>query len=173
MRKPTSMMTNSPEVARRLDKRCCNKVLPESEHHRHVTLINGRASHAQVYPRALCRAVCEGVAWQKKMDAKNLVAMDVMSVGEMFEIGKDDLHECHGDAEAFDDVTNEPLRPDLVIKARAEELKYFEEMDVYEYATFDECMQVTKKGPIGTRWIDSNKGDAIKTNYRSRRGAKE
>ena len=173
MRKPTSMMTNSPEVARRLDKRCCNKVLPESEHHRHVTLINGRASHAQVYPRALCRAVCEGVAWQKKMDAKNLVAMDVMSVGELFDMGKDDLHECHGDAEAFDDVTNEPLRPELVIAARAEELKYFEDMEVYEYATLDECMQVTKRPPIGTRWIDINKGDAINTNYRSRLVAKE
>ena len=33
VKKPTSMMTNSPEVARRLDKRCCNHGLPESEQH--------------------------------------------------------------------------------------------------------------------------------------------
>ena len=78
---------------------------------------------------------------------EELVAMDVMSVSEMYDIGKDDLHECHEDAEAYDDVTNEPLKPELVIKARAEELKYFEEMDVYEYATLDECMKVTKKAP--------------------------
>ena len=29
------------------------------------------------------------------------------------------------------------------------------------------------KSPIGTRWIDINKGDSIKTNYRSRLVAKE
>ena len=107
------------------------------------------------------------------MDSKNLVAMDVMSMGELNDIGKDDLHEYHGGAEAFDDVTNEPLLPGLVVKARAEELKYFDDMGVYEYASLDECHDVTKKGPIGTRWIDINKGDTANPNYRSRLVAKE
>ena len=83
MKKPMSMMTNSPEVGRRLAKRCCNHDCPEEQRHRHVKLINGRASHAQVYPRALCRAVCEGVAHQKMMDAGNLVGMDTMTVAEL------------------------------------------------------------------------------------------
>ena len=43
--KPTSMMTNSPEVAKRLSKRCSNRECKEGEQHRHVKLINGRASH--------------------------------------------------------------------------------------------------------------------------------
>ena len=34
-------------------------------------------------------------------------------------------------------------------------------------------MKVAKKAPIGTRWIDINKGDAINPNYRSRLVAKE
>ncbi len=56
VKKPTSMMTNSPEVGRRLAKRGCNHDCPEEQQHRHVKLINGRASHAQVYPRALTSA---------------------------------------------------------------------------------------------------------------------
>ena len=63
VKKPTSMMTNSPEAGRRLAKKCCNARSPEAEQHRHVKLINLLASQAQVYPHALCRAVCEGVAW--------------------------------------------------------------------------------------------------------------
>ena len=173
VKKPTYMMTNSPEVAKRIGRICCNRDCPKSEHHRHVKLINGRAGHAQVYPRALCRAVCEGVASQKKIDSCNLVMLDVMSLAEINDFGSDELHEVHSDMEAFDDVTNEPLLPKLVIKARAEELKYFDEMGVYEYASLDECRRLTGKMPIGTRWIDVNKGDSVKPNYRSRLVAKE
>ena len=132
-----------------------------------MKLINGRASHAQVYPRTLCRAVCEEVAHHKKMDAGNLVGMDVMPLVEIGSFGEDELHELHGNVEAFDDVTDEPLIPKLVMAAQAEELKYFDEMGVYEYATFDECHQATGQAPIGTRWIDINKGYASKTNYMS------
>ena len=46
-------------------------------------------------------------------------------------------------------------------------------MHVYEYAPLTECVERTKKPPIGTRWIDTNKGDASNPNYRSRLVAKE
>ena len=107
------------------------------------------------------------------IDAGNLVGMDMMTTAEINSFGQDELHESHGMVEAFDDITNEPLIPKLVMAARAEELKYFEEMGVYEYATLDECHSATGKSPIGTRWIDINKGDATKVNYRSRLVAKE
>ena len=48
-------------------------------------------------------------------------------------------------------MTNQPLVPKLVMKARAEELKYFDDMGVYEHATMEECKRVTGKSPIGTR----------------------
>ena len=70
-------------------------------------------------------------------------------------------------------MTDEPLTPMQVTAAPAEELKYFDEMGVYEYATLDGCHQATGKAPIRTRWIDINKGDASKTNYRFRLVAKE
>ena len=172
VKKPTNMMTNSPEVGRRLAKRCSNKGASECDQHRHVQLVNGRASHAQVYPRSLCQAVCEGVSAQKKMDCRNLVMLDIMSVEEMSGLKADMLHE-QGEMEAFDDVSNEPLVPNMVMKARAEELDYFTSMGVYEYAKISECWELTGKQPIGTRWIDVNKGDSLKPNYRSRLVAKE
>ena len=126
-KKATSMMTNSPEVGRRLAKRCSNEDAKDCDKHRHVQLVCGRASHAQVYPRSLCQAVCEGVSAQKKMDCRNLVMLDVMSVEEMGELKADMLHE-QGEMEAFDDVSNEPLVPQMVMKARSEELDYFNTM---------------------------------------------
>ena len=55
VRKRTKMLTNSPEVARRVARKCTGD-------HRHVHLVGGRAKRAQLYPRAFSRAVCEGVA---------------------------------------------------------------------------------------------------------------
>ena len=43
----------------------------------------------------------------------------------------------------------------------------------HEGVSLEECMNTTKKAPIGTRWIDINKGDAVNPNYRSRLVAKE
>ena len=61
VKKPTLFMTNSSEVAKKLDRKCSNIGNgPEDCHTR--KLINGRARQAQVYPRALCRAVCEGIS---------------------------------------------------------------------------------------------------------------
>ena len=96
--------------------------------------------------------------------------LGVMSLEELNDFGqdKDNLHDNAEQMEAFDDVSNEPLDPKKVIAARAEELAYFESMGVYEYAPAAECARVTGKAPIGTRWIDVNKGDTQNPNYRSR-----
>ena len=110
---------------------------------------------------------------QKKMDAGNLVMLDVMSLAEINEFGNDELHEVPNEMVAFDNVTQEPLVPSLVMQARSEELRYFDEMGVYEYATIDDCIRDTGRQPIGTRWIDINKGDSAHPNYGSRLVAKE
>ena len=46
-------------------------------------------------------------------------------------------------------------------------------MKVYEYRSVDECWEVTGKGPIGTRWVDTNKGDASNPDVRCRLVAQE
>merc|ERR1711978_132713 len=52
--------------------------------------------------------------------------------------------------------------------ARALEMKYVKRHTVYEYAPVAECRAVTGSDPVGTRWLDTNKGDRANPNYRSR-----
>ena len=67
--KPTKFMTNSPAIAEKLASQCSNKT--REGKHRHVHLVNGRARKAQVYPPALCKAICEGLRDQKRWDEKD------------------------------------------------------------------------------------------------------
>merc|ERR1712155_160860 len=39
---------------------------------------------------------------------------------------------------------------------------------VYEYSTVSECRRITGCDPVGTKWLDTNKGDTKAPNYRSR-----
>ena len=84
------------------------------------------------------------------------------------------LHEDDGHGlVAFDDVSGQELKPELMVKARREEIAYFREMGVYEKVDLAEAWQATGKGPIAVRWVDINKGDSEHPNYRSRLVAKE
>ena len=74
---------------------------------------------------------------------------------------------------ASDDVSGASLNPKLVRKARQEEMEYFKKMGVYIKVPKQESWAQTGKGPIGVRWIDTNKGDTESPNYRSRLVAKE
>ena len=88
--KPTMLMTNSPEIARMMAARCVNHrtVIEQSRFanisgrkgdvsegeqkkaHEHVLLVGGRAKQAQVYPEALCDAMCRGPRDQIEQDRK-------------------------------------------------------------------------------------------------------
>ena len=143
--------------------------------HEHIPLEGStRCKRAQVYPRQMCKTVCEGIAAQKRADAINLVALDVMSIAELMSVD-DDLHDdpCSNmQYIATDDVLGDPLKPNMVIAVRKEELDYFKSVHVYDYAPWTECISRANKPHIGTRWIDTNKGDVEAPNYRSRLVAK-
>ena len=64
-----------------------------------------------------------------------------------------------GKAYAWNDVSGGELDPLLTLKAREEEMEQFRKHEVYEKVREDVCWAVTGKGPIGSRWIDINKGD--------------
>ena len=49
----------------------------------------------------------------------------------------------------------------------------FRKHNVYTKTSLEECWRKTGKAPIGTRWIDINKGDEKTPEYRSRLVAKE
>ena len=46
-------------------------------------------------------------------------------------------------------------------------------MRVYEYSTIEQCRKATGRPPVGVRWVDTNKGDRARPNYRARLVAKD
>ena len=105
-----------------------------------------------------------------------------MSAEEMMDIAGDStgegpseaLHERCGDGlEAYDDLTGDVLDPEMMKKARKEEIEYFRQMGVYDKVEIEESFKITGKAPIAVRWVDVNKGDSTSPKYRSRLVAKE
>ena len=163
---------------------------PKLQKHRHADLTGGKTSQCQVYPRAFCQAVCEGIAAQKRLHSLGLRAEPLMNIEEMMDALPEelkngtgcpskDLHDDDGGytledgTVAFDDQSGAPLKPELMRQARRDEIDYFKKMNVYQKVPVHEAWQETGKGPIGVRWVDINKGDEDRPNYRSRLVAKE
>ena len=73
----------------------------------------------------------------------------------------------------WDNISGERLKPDLVTLARAEEMEEVRKHEVYVKVPLSECYDKTGAPPIGTRWVDVNKGDTIHPEYRSRLVAQE
>ena len=139
-------MSNSPEILKRVDRKCVNgDPRRKDEHHRHLALISGRAKACQVYPGAFCRAVCEGTAAEVSLRSLGLCARSFMSVDEMMNATSgstsDPSRELHeGECqEAFDDTSGAPLVPAMVAAARKEQIRYFKEMKAYRKVHRDRC----------------------------------
>ena len=75
--------------------------------------------------------------------------------------------------EAWDDVSGAQLDPKEVRRARMEEIEYIHKIYFYTKVFISQCHQRTNKGSISVRWIDINKGDVERPNYRSRLVARE
>eukprot|EP00959_Pyramimonas_sp_CCMP1952_P025191 528422-Pyramimonas_sp.AAC.1 len=75
---------------------------------------------------------------------------------------------CIRDRRYWDDVNGGWLDPAMVRKAREEEVGWLRRQEVYEKRTLKECLEVTGAKPIRLMWLDTNKGDNERPNYRSR-----
>ena len=67
-----------------------------------------------------------------------------------------------------DRSTGLPLNPEMVKRARELEMQCMEELKVLEDSDRDTCTVEAGRPPIPTDWVDVNKGDSIRPNYRSR-----
>lgn len=170
--KPTGFMSNSEEILEELERKCTNPQMRNEgrggEVHRHVPLLYGRAGPAAIYPPALVAAI---LRWLKRhIEGPRRTAREINSVDKGEGIG-DYVHEEDSSDErweAWDDVSGACLDPELVRAARGEELKEFGRVGVWKIRPITECVRVTGKRPIGTRWVDINKGDKEHPDYRSR-----
>ena len=58
----------------------------------------------------------------------------------------------------FDTKTGEELDKEAVAEARREEIEYMQRIGLYEKVVIDECLRMTGKPPISTKWVEVNKG---------------
>ena len=159
--KPTGFLSNSEFVRNSLQKKCLGG-------HRHVPPVGGRAKPCQVYPDGLCRAMLRGIKAE-------LVHSGLIKGGhaDMLMIDPDEEN-CNEYLDQYvDDITGRPSITELVVEARDAEMKQFRQHKVYTKVPISECIRMTGKQPIGSKWIDINKADAKNPNYRSRLVAKE
>ena len=164
-RKRTKFMTNFPEVAQVLERRCDGS-------HQHQPLLQGRAKRAEEYTDELCKAICRGIKEQFKMDQAKVKFL--MSVNVKDKVGDIPEEEhVHEDAKwAWDDITGKALDPKEVQRARLQEMGYINDKGVWKVV--DRRWTLAREIPIvGTRWLDVDKGDARAPNLRSRLVAQE
>ena len=72
-----------------------------------------------------------------------------------------------------DDLTGQPLDPELCRIARKAELDYFRSKGVWSVRPIQEAWKLTGRPPISVRWVEVNKGDDENPKYRSRLVARE
>jgi hypothetical protein len=99
---------------------------------------------------------------------------DVEAMEAVLELNQfdDDDDDNDYDAIAWDDVKDVALDLHKVRKARATEMTFVKKRAVYKYASISHAKSLGQT-IIGTRWIDTNKGDSTLENYRSRLVAQE
>ncbi len=161
-----------------------------------------RGRQAAIYPFRLCRAILEGARDQLRDDGQindgifcilprpdtHLTDAQLqrrVCRGFHIEI-EEEVLVVEGDSEgaagrldsggkpAFrDNLTGQPLIPELVRAARREELEYFTSRREWELRPFEEARRRQGKPPISVRWVDVNKGDDLNPQYRSRLVARE
>ena len=138
--------------------------------HRHVPLTSGRAKRAEVYPEGLVRAIVQGLL--KGLQRPKAYVCGV-TMGPVNQENDDDFsffgEETDGERSSFvDEISGKALKTSLVEAARAEKLEYARRYQVWDLVPTSECWERTGAAPIGSRWIDLNKGDEKAPNYRSR-----
>ena len=68
----------------------------------------------------------------------------------------------------FGQLVGQGVRPMMCSKSESRGVAGSQEAYSVHQRPIEECLTVAGKGPIGTRWVDTNKGDEVSPEYRSR-----
>ena len=121
-------------------------------------------------------ALARGIRSQLEMGGSDVMSLDVEGG-----VGEDEIPELNHfraqeDKEQWrywDDVSGKELDGELVRAARTEEIETVRRMKVWTKVPKSQCLAETGRQPIGTRWVDTNKGDDLSPKVRSRIVAQE
>ena len=187
IKKPTTFMTNAPELAAELNTRCQGRggACSRNAGGVHAQCRGETARMAAIYHFKLCRAILRGFRKQLQRDGvcrDGFIGMLDARLEEdtvpVFSISGEKIRDVayvkiEEEATYRDDITGQPLDPELVRAARAKELEYFESKRVWVKRPLEEARRRTGKPPVTVRWVDTNKGDDINPNVRSRLVARQ
>ena len=123
--------------------------------HEHANLQGKYAKRAAIYPEKLCISILRGI--RQQLQENGLMSLNHNEAGTVCE----DRSEQHNEyLEYFvDDVSGAALKSHLVREARDDEVRGIDKCKVWDKVPISECYTNTGKAPVGTRWIDINKGD--------------
>ena len=183
VKKPTKFLTNAREIAKALDKQCTGC-------HRHLNTMGTTKllSACAIYPPGLCSAIVRGLERQLEQDQRRDEVLSTELGSELPELARDDSEDLQEadilqliapelmedeDLVAYDDAKGGTLHMPPLRKARDEEMEFVKSRNIYSYASVKDCVEKTGRNPIGTKWVDTNKGDDQNPKYRSRLVATE
>ena len=86
VKKTIRFLSNSPEVLKRVGRRCSNAEDESLDKPRRADIMGGHARQCQVCPRDLCRAVGAGIEAQRKLHNLGMKSEPVMNIEEIFSI---------------------------------------------------------------------------------------
>lgn len=168
-------LTNSPHIARQLDSLKCSNVTAEARGHvphRHVPLMCQRAGKKAVYSPAIVARILTGLIHHLNEEGSlSIAALDVGPVNEEPVVAAPQTPAEEEELEVYvDDVHGVLLDTKMVREARAEELRW-----MFEHGTFEVVPRQSAAGHrlVKTLWVDTNKGDDARPDYRSRLCARE
>ncbi|CAK0837947.1 unnamed protein product, partial [Prorocentrum cordatum] len=177
-RRETWFITNDPFIARAAARRCHGG-------REHVQSLGARAKTCEKYPpllvaeilralRSSTRAAGGGAA-ERMLGNDRELTISAVEAGPVLEEPELLARPATTEEEKVfrDRCTGLPLDPERVRSARAEEMRYIEELKVLELSDHETCIQETGSPPIPTDWVDIDKGDPSRPNYRSRLVARE
>ena len=122
--------------------------------------------------QAMGRVIQEVAGAEAAMTARGLRRLITVRPGMQIHAEVPDEEDQSCWRQAWDDASGQELDPTMVAAARATELQYVQDKNVWTRMPRAEALRRGLK-IVGTKWIDINKGDSHSPVYRSRFVAKE
>ena len=104
--------------------------------------------------------------------ARLRVDMEIMGISD----GGDDEHVddmVYEQGDIWDGRSGVMLDPELVKVARKEELAFMRKIELFEEVAIEQCWNATGRAPIGTKWVDTDKGSEENPDVRCRLVARD
>ncbi|CAK0876009.1 unnamed protein product [Prorocentrum cordatum] len=156
-KKPTGWMSDNKEVLDEVCKRCPNDTGIGSNHE-HSTFVGRNMRVAERYPVKLLRAILRGL--RRHLGNKKVLALSALDAGP--NVGDEEIS-----LKGFVGRWRDTLRTERL------EMDFMAQLGVWVYAREGGCQRELGRRPLSVRWVDIDKGDTDRPDYRSRLVAQE